>query len=127
MPRPVYQIDGKDISTTRDFFARIWPLLAGSPFTGTINLDAFNDILSWPDEPYVLVWKNSDLSRQRLGHGELAKKLSQMLEGCHPSNNPDLRQRLNRAESGEGPTMFDWLVEIIRDKQNAKYVTLQLE
>jgi len=89
------------------------------------NLDALNDILSWPDEAYTLVWKNSSLSRQLLGHDSIANKLEQLLQTCHPSNVLEITERLGKAKKGEGPTMFDWLIEIINE--NKPFVRLQLE
>ena len=59
----VYEIDGRGFSTLEGFFDVVWPLLAGEPSSDDTNLDAFNDILSWPEEPYCLVWKNSEFSR----------------------------------------------------------------
>jgi RNAse (barnase) inhibitor barstar len=124
MDRPVYEIDGEQFSTLEGFESLIWPIIAGHESSGRTNLDAFHDILSWPSVPYLLVWKNSELSRKRLGHAEIAKKLKQMLQTCHPSNRPSVSERLEKAQSGEGPTMFDWLVEIIRE--NEPHVELQL-
>lgn len=124
MPDVVIEIDGKEISTLEEFCERIWPLLSNTPSKGTTNLDALNDILSWPASAYVLIWKNSELSKQRLGYGQMAKKLSALCETSHPSNGSDLAKRLQRARNCDGPTMFDWLVDIIRE--NEPYVTLKL-
>ncbi|WIV56056.1 barnase inhibitor [Amycolatopsis nalaikhensis] len=49
------------------------------------NLDAFNDILGG-------------------GFGRT----------CHPSNRSAMRARIASAERGEGPTLFDEIVELIR-------------
>ncbi len=125
MTSPIYEIDGKDFSTLEGFFENVWRLLARSPYSGRTNLDAFNDILSWPEEAYILVWKNSDLSRERLGHSEIARKLERMLSTCHPSNRDSAFQDLQAAREGKGPTMFEWLVEII--EENKPHVTLRLE
>lgn len=120
----VYEIDGNDFSSLEGFFEAVWPLLAGERYSGRTNLDAFNDILSWPEAPYSLVWKNSEVSRRWLDHREIARKLERMLKTCHPSNRDDVSQRLQEARTGKGPTMFDWLVEIIRE--NEPHVTLRL-
>lgn len=120
----VYEIDGEHFSTLEGFFQELWPIVAGSPNSGRTNLDALNDVLSWPDQPYELVWKNSALSKVRLGYPEIARKLEMLLQTCHPSNRDDILVRLDRARSAVGPTMFDWLVELIRE--NEPYLTLQL-
>ena len=36
-------------------------------------------------------------------------------QNCHSSNVPSIEQKLKDAMAGNGPTVFDWLVEIIRD------------
>src|SRR5271157_6018630 len=110
MPSPVHEIDGKDFSTLEGFFQQVWPLLADYPFTGKCNLDAFHDILSWPESPYILVWKNSNVSQQQLGYSEIITKLETMLESCHSSNRENILERLRSAKEGKGPTMYDWLV-----------------
>jgi hypothetical protein len=80
MASPIYEIDGKDFSTLEEFCEKVWPLLAGRPCGGGTSLDAFHDILSWPEEVYTFVWRNSGLSKERLGHSELARKLERMLD-----------------------------------------------
>lgn len=119
-----FEIDGEEFSSFEGFFDVVWPLLTGQQHNGTANLDAFNDILSWPEVPFVLLWKNSDLSRKRLDHSEIVRKLEGMLDSCHPSNRENVLQRIEVAKNGKGPTMFDWLVEIITE--NEPHVTLRL-
>jgi hypothetical protein len=34
---------------------------------------------------------------------------------CHPSNRSNVQDRIRNARQGEGPTLFDEIVEIIRD------------
>lgn len=72
-----------------------------------------------------MIWRNSALSRRNLGHEAMARKLEAMSKTCHPSNVPQFRQRLDHARRGEGPTLLDWLVEIIED--NKDFVRLRLE
>jgi len=119
------EIDGKNIFTLEDFCEQIWPLLSKTAASGTTNLDALNDILAWPTSPYTVIWRNSELSKRYLGHAEMVKKVSALCQSCHPSNAGHFLERLHRAESGQGPTMFDWLVEIIQ--RNEPYVTLKLQ
>ena len=120
----VYEIDGNSFSTLHEFMDIVWPLLTGYANVGNSNLDAFNDVLSWPEGLYVLKWKNSTISRERLGHNEIAKKLEDMLHTCHQANREEIAKRLAAAKRHEGPTMFDWLVEII--KENPQYLILEL-
>ena len=82
------------------------------------NLDAFNDILrggfGTPYGGFEIRWRNHALSRARLGHSETAKQLEIMLQHCHSSNRDRIRRELQDARAGRGPTVFDWLVEIIK-------------
>lgn len=89
------------------------------------HLDAFNDYLAWPDEKYVLVWKQSELSRSGLGYGEMVRWLEETLQHCHPSSVSHMRERLEAAQLGVGQTMFDLIVEIIEG--NGDYVRLRLD
>jgi ribonuclease inhibitor len=60
-------IDGQLIHTERDFHNLVSPLLDFGPYYGN-NLDALWDMLrGGVEEDTVLHWKNSDLSRDRLG------------------------------------------------------------
>jgi RNAse (barnase) inhibitor barstar len=120
----IIEIDGREFSTLEGFVQAVWPLLTGQPFDGTTNLDAFNDILSWPEMPFTLLWTHSALSRERLNHLEIARKLEDMLHTCHSSNRESVLQRIEEARNGRGPSMFDWLVEIFED--NGPRVTLRL-
>jgi RNAse (barnase) inhibitor barstar len=92
------------------------------------NLDALNDILyggfDTPDEGFVLLWKNSALSKQRLGYPETIKWLNERTRKCHPSNVAHFRQRLALANKNEGETLFDIVVEIISDHPD---IELRLE
>jgi hypothetical protein len=83
------------------------------------NLDAFNDILrggfGTPEEGFVLHWHNHAISRLRLGHSEMARRLAGLLQTCHPSNASAIEHSLSLAQGGQGPMLFDLVVEIIRD------------
>ena len=115
--RRAYEIDGRDFSTLEEFYdviSRV--LISGEPWGH--NLDAFNDILrggfGTPEEGFVLRWRNSSVSRQRLGYPETVRQLELRLSRCHPSNRESVAAELEAARNGVGPTAFDWLVEIIR-------------
>lgn len=114
--KQVYEIDGTRFSTLEEFYEEVSRVLIPGAYWGR-NLDAFNDILrggfGTPEEGFALVWKNSDLSRRRLGYLETVWQLGLRLEKCHPANREYVAHDLE-AERQEGPTVFDWLVEIIR-------------
>jgi len=113
----MYEIDGARFSTLEEFYDEVTTAIIPDVFWGQ-NLDAFNDILrggfGTPEEGFRLIWKNSALSRHRLGYEETVRQLELRLERCHPSNRDDVRKQLVLAKRNEGPTVFDWLVEIIQ-------------
>ncbi|MFI7283288.1 hypothetical protein ACIBOV_23795 [Micromonospora chersina] len=41
--------------------------------------------------------------------------MEQIIRTCHPSHRASITARISDARRGEGPTLFDELVEIIRD------------
>lgn len=114
---PVLTIDGARFSDFDGFAREFSRLLDGYPWRG--NLDAFNDILGGgfgtPGNGWVLRWLNSELSRSALGYEATARRLQRLLRTCHPSNRPAIQVRLFRAGREEGATLFDEIVEIIRD------------
>jgi hypothetical protein len=63
----------------------------------------------------VLKWIDSGLSRAALGYEETTRRPQRLLLNCHPSNRPDIEARIRCAQRREGPTLFDEIIEIIRD------------
>lgn len=117
--KEIFVIDGADFDSLEGFFCEISRMLIPEVSWGpNLNLDAFNDILrggfGTPDEGFILCWRNSDISRQRLGYEETVRQLEKRLTRCHPSNVPHIQDELEQAKRHQGPTVFDWLVEIIR-------------
>jgi RNAse (barnase) inhibitor barstar len=121
MPRHVPNtkcvVDGKQFTTLSE---------AAEEFTRALNLtppwngdlDAFDDYLyggmGTPDAPFGLVWRHSDLSKQRLGYPETIRWFEDHLKTCHASNVASMQQRLEEARQLRGPTLFDWLLEIFQ-------------
>ncbi len=116
--KQIFEIDGRNFSTLEAFYDEINRVLIPDAEWGH-NLDAFNDILrggfGTPDEGFVLRWNNAAISRERLGYPETIRQLEQRLERCHPLNRPHVMRELERAKAQQGSTVFDWLIEIIRD------------
>jgi len=114
----VFVIDGFQFSTLDGFFDEISRKLIPGAHWGR-NLDAFNDILGGgfgtPEEGFVLRWTNSARSRETLGYPETVRCLDLKLQKCHPANREDVARALEMAKTGVGPTVFDWLVDIIGD------------
>lgn len=116
--KSVDTFDGKAFTTLEEFAAHLSAVvLQGHEWRG--NLDAFNDVLhggfGTPDDGLVLVWRDHAISTRRLGHAEMARRFERLLETCHSSNVARIQAELESARAGRGPTLFDLLVEIIRD------------
>lgn len=117
MQKAIYQIDGRDFSTLDQFYDAISRALIPGVDWGH-NLDAFNDILrggfGTPEEGFVFRWNNSQISRERLGYPETVRVLEERLTRCHPDDCEFLIAEIEMAQQGFGPTIFDWLTEILR-------------
>jgi RNAse (barnase) inhibitor barstar len=114
----VFELDGAKFSTLEEFFAEISRVLISGSDWGH-NLDAFNDILrggfGTPEAGFTIRWRNHTLSAARLGYSETVRQLELRLGRCHPSSRASVRVDLEQARRGAGSTVFDWLIEIIRD------------
>ena len=83
------------------------------------NLDALIDILrgGWgnipEDDNFIVIWKNSDISKKRLGHRYRVKQLKRRLKYCHSDWYEKINKDIIAAQNGMGPTTFDDLVRII--------------
>ncbi len=114
---PILVIDGSRFDDLSGFAHEFSSLL--DDYTWTDNLDAFNDILrggfGTPDGGFVLQWRHSERSREALGWEATTAWLARTLERCHPSNRESVRKQLAAARRHTGSTVFDWIVEIIRE------------
>lgn len=120
MNKQTIVLDGNDFSTLHSFYK-----VVERAFTKDLgwhigrNLNAFNDVLRGGfgvhdyEEPIRLVWLHSNKSKKDLGWKETVKYVSAKLTTCHPSNVESVKRDLALAESHEGKTLFDLLVEII--------------
>jgi hypothetical protein len=117
MTKPVLELDGDAIETLETFYDEVERKLIPGVFWGR-NVHAFNDILrggfGTPEGGFVLRWVNSARSRTRLGFPETVRHIEENLRRCHPSNVASVRADLEAARRGEGQTLFDIIVDIIR-------------
>ncbi|WP_326835987.1 barstar family protein [Amycolatopsis rhabdoformis] len=113
---PVLVVDGSRFTDFAGFAREFSKLLDDYEWRG--NLDAFNDLLrggfGTPDGDWILRWRHSDLSRRALGHEATVLRLTGLLRTCHPTNRAAFSARIEAAERGEGPTLFDEIVDVIR-------------
>jgi hypothetical protein len=121
-PIPIYVIDGANFFNFADFIEecnRGFIRHFGGEWNG--NLDAFNDYFHWGDGDYVLIWANSEKSRGELGHEAMANWLDENSRRCHPLNVPSVLEGRDQARRAKGPTLFDCLVQIIREQPNVEF------
>jgi hypothetical protein len=113
---PVLVVDGSLFSDFEGFAREFTKLLDDYTWSG--NLDAFNDILrggfGTPELGWIFRWLHHESSREALGYGATIRRLERMLLTCHPDNRERVAARIESAKRGEGPTLFDEIVEIIR-------------
>ncbi len=122
-------IDGKNFCTLEEFYDEVGKVLIPGQKWGK-NLDAFNDILyDWidiPDEEVIIKWINSDVSKERLGYIETVRQLELRLQKCHPTNRNHVWRELERAKQLKGPTVFDWLVDILKQDRAYNYYKVEI-
>lgn len=115
---PELVLDGTRIWSLESFWDEVSRSLIPGVWWGR-NLDAFNDILrggfGTPSGGFVLRWSESETSRAFLGYQETTRQLEKRLDECHPQNIFHVNAMLEKARDGEGQTVFDWLVEIIKE------------
>jgi len=114
--KKTYTLDGIEFSSLEEF-ANHFSNVVLPKWRWNGNLDAFNDILrggfGTPERGFVIRWKNSAVSKRKLGYPETTRQLEERLETCHPTNRERVAKDLEAAKRHEGATVFDWLVEII--------------
>jgi RNAse (barnase) inhibitor barstar len=116
--RPIYVLHGERINTLEDFFREIGEAVNGPSGYFGANLDALWDCLSGgfgtPEKGgYIIWWENSKASRQALGYTETVRQLEMRYLSEHESWHDDTRQRIDEARKHIGPTVFDWLVDLL--------------
>jgi RNAse (barnase) inhibitor barstar len=118
---PRYIIDGAVIRSLDDFYDQ----LERGALEGAVwgrNLDALDDVLGGQYGPvpasFELVWHDAAVSRQALGHEETVRQLRSRLVKAHSSNHATIRNSIALAEQGRGPTVYDWLLDIIAQHPN---------
>lgn len=125
MNKRIYILNGNNFSNLEEFWEEIgYVLMEVRNAHWGRNLDAFHDILcgGWgtPDDGFILVWEKSNLSRERLGYPETVRQLEKRLQTCHPTGREITRTKIELAKQNKGNTVFDWLVEIIKEEQSVE-------
>ncbi|MCB9325613.1 MAG: barstar family protein [Lewinellaceae bacterium] len=127
----IIEIEGGRFSNLKGFYDEIERgLTSGLDWKVGRNLDAFDDLLEGGfgmhdyGEEVELIWTNSDRSRMKLGYEETVKYFQDKLRKCHPSNKREVKNELEMAMNGKGETLFEMIVEIIKDHQ---HITLKMK
>ncbi|MFC9242645.1 barstar family protein [Streptomyces sp. NPDC057136] len=116
-----YVIEGSEVTGLERFWEVIGEAVNGPGGYFGRNLDAFADCLSGgmgtpDDDDFVIEWRDHAQSAQALGHPETARYLRRTAERAHPTSRVRFDTELTEALAGRGPTLFDRLVEIIRER-----------
>ncbi len=124
----VYEIDCSEIKTYADFVRELNANYA-SKLEGTViwngNLDALNDLVSWPAEIYQIKFNAGKSLRQALAFAETRKWLEHKLTQCHPANREAVRAEIVAAERSAGPTLYDHILAIFSDHKELVRLTLR--
>lgn len=117
MAPPHLHIDGADFEDLQGFFDEVSRKLVPGVEWGR-SLEALEEVLrgghGTPDGGFVLHWRNARLSRERLGHQETVRVLEKRLATCSPLAAPYVREDLEAARMGRGPTLFHTIVALFR-------------
>ena len=127
MAQRTYIIDGAHFTNLAEFYNEFGLSVIPGKEWGK-NLDAFDDALSGgfgtPEDGFVLVWKSSSLSRERLGYAETLKYLEHQLSVCDSSQRNSVFSEIEKLKKEEGQMLFDMIVEIIKEHRD---IELRLE
>lgn len=117
MTKPLIEIDGARFDGLSGFWNEISTRVIPG-FEWGHNLDALNDILrggfGTPEGGFRLRWLNFERSKEVLGYPETIRWLERRLQEGHPLNADSVKQQIERARRGEGPTLADTIIAIIR-------------
>lgn len=113
-----YTIDGEKFTTLEGFYDAFTEAALPGVAWGK-NLDAFDDVLGGGIGQFksgdTLIWKNSQLSRERLGYQETIRQLERQLSESDPTQHESILLAIELAKGEKGETVFNWLQEIMTE------------
>lgn len=128
--KPEYILSGHRTTTLEAFYSEISEVLFAGQHWGE-NLDALNEILSGNygllPPTFRLVWSNTKIARADLGYPETVRQLTQRLRDCHPTVLIKTAWALRAALREQGPTVYDWLVELISKHPNVELILVEAD
>jgi RNAse (barnase) inhibitor barstar len=93
-----------------------------------LNLDSLNDFLQGGfgvfevDDSIKITWLHSQKSKDDLGKDETITYLKQILVKSHPSAHEKIEQQIKLMEVDQGKTLFDMVVEVIKEHDHIELV-----
>jgi RNAse (barnase) inhibitor barstar len=126
--KPKYVLDGRHTTTLELFYSEIGQVLLDRQPWGE-SLDDLDEILSGNHRllppTFRLVWYHVDIARTRLGYAETVRQLTQRLRDCPPTVLIKTAWALRPALREQGPTVYDWIVEIIGKYPNVELMLVE--
>jgi RNAse (barnase) inhibitor barstar len=120
-------LDGNNFSSLMTFYDEVERQLTKNlEWSIGRNLDALNDILRGGfgrheyDEPFTLVWLNSQKSQKDLGWEETLNYLTEKIKNCHPANLKQVKTELEFAKQRKGLTLYEILIDIIKQHNHVQ-------
>lgn len=116
-----FVIEGAEVTGLDSFFEAVGEAVNGPGGYFGRNLDSLADCLSGgfgtPDDgDFVMEWRDHELSRRALGREETVRQLGLRAQRVHPDDRPGVLEQLARVRAGQGPTVFDWIVEVFEER-----------
>ncbi|MCA6068073.1 ribonuclease inhibitor [Chryseobacterium sp. RG1] len=115
-------IDGSHFSDLKGFYEEFSQLFMKDEDWKVGTLDGFDDILYGVETD--ITWKNSQKSKEDLGFDVTKEFYENKIKQGKPFNVKLIQQKLDELIEGNGPTLFEILIEIIESHKN---ITLILD
>lgn len=110
-------LNGNDFDDLEGFYIEIYKLMTlYDDWNPAYNFDVLNDMLySGLGEEAILIWKNSEKSKIDLGREATIHFYQNKINQGKPFNIDWAKEKLIEIEQGNGPTLFEIILEIITD------------
>jgi hypothetical protein len=128
--KPEYILDGRRVTTLEAFHEEIGRvLLAGRPPSD--DPDTLDALLGGEygrlPESFRLVWRDAGVAREALGYDGTVNHFLKRLRDCPPTVLIKTAWALRAVLRGQGPTLYDRLVETIRRYPNVELILVETD